>query len=78
MEMRPLYLLRRRRFILLNVRDVHDIRIAQQQEENRFRAILRETCEYIIETDVETKSYTLHLPTLINRYPSKPAPTTAR
>ena len=55
--------------ILLNVRDVHDIRIAQQQEENRFRAILRETCEYIIETDVETKSYTLHLPTLINRYP---------
>ena len=31
--------------ILLNVRDVHDIRIAQQQEENRFRAILRETCE---------------------------------
>ena len=29
--------------ILLNVRDVHDIRIAQQQEENRFRAILRET-----------------------------------
>ncbi|MFQ6996032.1 PAS domain-containing protein [Bilophila wadsworthia] len=48
--------------ILLNVRDVHDIRIAQQQEENRFRAILRETCEYIIETDVETKSYTLHLP----------------
>ena len=42
--------------ILLNVRDVHDIRIAQQQEENRFRAILRETCEYIIETDVETKS----------------------
>ena len=54
--------------ILLNVRDVHDIRIAQQQEENRFRAILRETCEYIIETDVETKSYTLHLPTLINRY----------
>ena len=25
--------------ILLNVRDVHDIRIAQQQEENRFRAI---------------------------------------
>ena len=49
--------------ILLNVRDVHDIRIAQQQEENRFRAILRETCEYIIETDVETKSYTLHLPT---------------
>ena len=38
--------------ILLNVRDVHDIRIAQQQEENRFRAILRETCEYIIETDV--------------------------
>ena len=55
--------------ILLNVRDVHDIRIAQQQEENRFRAILRETCEYIIETDVETKSYTLHLPTLINRDP---------
>ena len=55
--------------ILLNVRDVHDIRIAQQQEENRFRAILRETCEYIIETDVETKSYTLHLPTLINRCP---------
>ena len=55
--------------ILLNVRDVHDIRIAQQQEESRFRAILRETCEYIIETDVETKSYTLHLPTLINRYP---------
>ena len=55
--------------ILLNVRDVHDIRIAQQQEENRFRAILRETYEYIIETDVETKSYTLHLPTLINRYP---------
>ena len=55
--------------ILLNVRDVHDIRIAQQQEENRFRAILRETCEYIIETDVETKSYTLHLSTLINRYP---------
>ena len=55
--------------ILLNVRDVHDIRTAQQQEENRFRAILRETCEYIIETDVETKSYTLHLPTLINRYP---------
>ncbi|MFQ8735005.1 MAG: PAS domain-containing protein [Bilophila wadsworthia] len=28
-----------------------------------------ETCEYIIETYVETKSYTLHLPTLINRYP---------
>ena len=55
--------------ILLNVRDVHAIRIAQQQEENRFRAILRETCEYIIETDAETKSYTLHLPTLINRYP---------
>ena len=25
--------------------------------------------QYIIETDVETKSYTLHLPTLINRYP---------
>ena len=43
--------------ILLNVRDVHDIRIAQQQEENRFRAILRETCEYIIETDVETELY---------------------
>lgn len=64
--------------ILLNVRDVHDIRIAQQQEENRFRAILRETCEYIIETDVETKSYTLHLPTLINRYPLEACPTTAR
>lgn len=64
--------------ILLNVRDVHDIRIAQQQEENRFRAILRETCEYIIETDVETKSYTLHLPTLTTVIPSKPAPTTAR
>ena len=60
--------------ILLNVRDVHDIRIAQQQEENRFRAILRETCEYIIETDVETKSYTLHLPTLINRYPLADCP----
>ena len=55
--------------ILLNVRDVHDIRMAQQKEENRFRAILRETCEYIIETDVETGSYTLHLPTRINRYP---------
>ena len=60
--------------ILLNVRDVHDIRIAQQQEENRFRAILRETCEYIIETDVETKSYPLHLPTLINRYPLADCP----
>lgn len=60
--------------ILLNVRDVHDIRMAQQKEEKRFRAILRETCEYIIETDVETGSYTLHLPTLNNRYPLEDCP----
>ena len=55
--------------ILLNVRDVHDIRMAQQKEENRFRAILRETCEYIVETDVETGNYSLHLPGRTNRYP---------
>ena len=56
--------------ILLNVRDVHDIRIAQQQEKNRFRAILRETCEYIIRNGMwRQRAVPLHLPTLINRYP---------
>ena len=55
--------------ILLNIRDVHDIRMAQQKEENRFRAILRETCEYIVETDVETGGCSLHFPSRTNPYP---------
>lgn len=53
--------------ILLNVRDIHDIRVAQQREENRFYILLREACEKVMEVDPETGQYSLYLPE--NKYP---------
>lgn len=56
-------------FILLNVRDVHDIRMEQQKEENRFNILLKETFENVVETDVETGSCDVFFPNGRNRYP---------
>lgn len=56
-------------FILLNVRDVHDIRMEQQKEENRFNILLKETFENVVETDVETGRCDVFFPNGRNRYP---------
>lgn len=66
-SVRYTYFRQNRDTLLLNVRDIHDIRVAQQREENRFYILLREACEKVVEVDPETAQYSLYLPE--NKYP---------
>ena len=63
------YFLQNRRTILINVRDIHDIRMEQQREENRFNLIIREACEKVTEVDVETGEYRMYLDKEKDKYP---------
>lgn len=58
-----------RHTILLTVRDVHDIRVAQEREEYRLSALLRESCDYVMEVNLENGTCRQYMPAEQNRYP---------